>query len=65
MSDPNGINYPDNQDLRSLLATEIRKLQESDPIRRATANESEKWPEYAASVVQRLQAASDEAGDQE
>jgi hypothetical protein len=65
MSDPKGINYPKNQELRLLLAEEIRKLQESDPVRRATAEASEHWPDNAASVVRRLQAASDGAGEEE
>ena len=65
MSDPNGINYPKDQELRSLLAEEIRKLQHSDPVRRKTAEAAEHWTEYTASVVQRLQAASDQAGEAE
>jgi hypothetical protein len=65
MSDPNGINYPQEKELRLLLAEELRKLQESDPARSATVAASEHWPEYAASVVQRLQAESDAAGEDE
>lgn len=60
MTDPNGINYPEDKELRRILANEIRKLQESDPVRRATVEASEHWPENAARVVERLQALDDQ-----
>jgi hypothetical protein len=64
MSDPNGINYPSDPELRSLLAEEIRKLQ-SDPARQEAVAGADRWPEYVASMVQRLEAASRNKGDEE
>lgn len=58
-ADPNGINYPQDPELRRILADEIRKLQESTPERKATTEASKSWPEYAASIVKRLQANAD------
>ena len=53
-ADPNGINYPADQELRNLLAEELRKLQYSTPERAKTADAAKHWHEYTASVVQRL-----------
>ncbi len=57
MHDPNGLDYPADQELRSLLAKEIWKLQSSTPERLKTAEAAEHWAEYTASVVQRLEEA--------
>jgi hypothetical protein len=54
-ADPNGINYPEDPELRRILANEIRKLQESTPERKATTEASKHWSEYAAKVVKRIQ----------
>ncbi len=64
MADPNGINYPENPELRHLLAQKILKLQ-SAPERRQAVEDAEKWPEYSAGIVTRLQKASKQQLDKE
>lgn len=66
MNDPNGINYPEDKELRRILAEEIRKLQEeSGPERLATVKAAEHWQENANKIVERLQAADDQEESEE
>ena len=55
MSDPKGINYPEDQTLRTHLAGVIAEIQ-AHPARREAVARAERWPEYVADVVRRIRA---------
>jgi hypothetical protein len=55
MNDPAGINYPDDPELRKVIAQQLDKVLRHDPGLRQRA---EDWPDYAAEVVRELEAST-------
>lgn len=53
-NNPNGINYPDDPELRKYLADGIRKHQEH-PARVEIVKQAENWSEYVQDIVRRVQ----------